>query len=703
MAQPEKNKQVEFNFIALWKARRRILKTGLYTALFSFAIFMILPWKTNYEALIRIQPELTTTGESTTIEAEIDIIQAWSTLTNAVQKMQRTVVVESRHSMWFMHIVYYVDYLLSSLSGSYIAPFADYQPSIQLQNFTIIGPKDTMEHIGERFVLTVGEKNTYSLFHENGGTILNGVVGITSKAPLDKDGKYKLQILVSKISASNGERFNITTVDENEFVKNLQQDLKISRKGFREQSGLMRVNYSSCDPATARQLLQAVVNNYLSQAYDRSSLGKINGLTKLDAKAEELRQQVADADWALANFKQDNDIVDISQDQDFDYKRSLEINQELAKINLEYKAASVALTDKHPSVVELLNKRSYLQQELDQINGRQSDMPRAQQQYNELQRNVTIAQSMLDQNTALAAQLRAQVETITGYANLVSFHNDEDFSPFTRGLLVLLFGFLAGSAITLSYMIYILSPQKLSIYMADYSGTPALPVVAKLPVKCKKISLLWNDRYPSTVQTDYDWERRTIGEMEYLEQKSDYLLPAKANKILFFTNIGNIRAAGVCAREFAISSAKKHKTLLIDANIMNPGAHISFGGYSHPGLAEAFVGNEDVTKIIKTTKTKNLSILPAGEQTSNFNLLANADNLKSVLAKLAPLYDRIIVEFPTLTPNICSEGALKNAHALFICTDYDMPVTKLYTALKECNVADVKASFLILSKDGICW
>ena len=678
-----------------------VARMGLYFAAVAFLLYLILPWKSNYEAMIRIEPELSTTGESTSIEAEMEVVQAWGTISQAVQQMQRTVVVEPRRSMWLFHIGYYFDYIFSSLTNSPIEEFVNYQPSLQLQNFIITGPEADSEYQNKRFVLTVGEKNTYALFNEDGAEIIRGKVGTAAKANLDKAGKYKLEILVSGINASPDESFNITPVDIDSFINEIERNLNVDRKGFRERSGLMMLSYSNSDPAFAKQVLETIINVYMSQAYDRSSLGKINGAARLEAQSVTLRQQVASADRALAQFKSENQIVDIPQDQDFEYKRSLEINDELAKVNLEYKAASVSLTDSHPIVAELLNKSNFLQNELSQLNSRLENLPQKQQELNELKRNVDVAQGMLDQNTELTAKLRAEVETITGYANLISLHSPDNISAALRGVIVLILGFIAGSMLAISWLIYQMSPGHEAIANGRDSGVAdILPVVANLPILGSGITALLYSKYPAKiVKTEQEWNILASSEIEYLEHESQFLLLPKSNKILLFADVGNSSAASFCARQLAILGAKTSKTLIIDANIMKPSAHSALGDFaSHPGFADVLIGKADIAKAIKPTNIKNVFLLPAGTQTSNFHLLSNMQAVANALAKISPTFERIIIEFPTLTPGICKDEILKIANAVFIVAEYNIPSSKLNGLLKACGVDKLKSAFLIFNK-----
>ena len=141
-----------FDFGQIWRQKRLMIRSGIYCAILGFLLFLILPWKSNYEAMVRIEPELTTTGESTSIEAEMDVIQAWDTVSNAVEKMERTTIVKPLRSMIMLHAFYYYDSFEALFSNRPMLSFADYQPVLELGKFEITSEKGDMDYINEKFI-----------------------------------------------------------------------------------------------------------------------------------------------------------------------------------------------------------------------------------------------------------------------------------------------------------------------------------------------------------------------------------------------------------------------------------------------------------------------------------------------------------------------------------------------------------------------
>ena len=96
----------------------------------------------------------------------------------------------------------------------------------------------------------------------------------------------------------------------------------------------------------------------------------------------------------------------------------------------------------------------------------------------------------------------------------------------------------------------------------------------------------------------------------------------------------------------------ERRALLIDADLRSFGLHRSLGAPSTPGLADYLRGEVDEFSIIQRNceSDANFFFIPGGRPVSNpTELLAN-DRLKSLLERLAPVFDWIILDSPPALP-----------------------------------------------------
>jgi capsular exopolysaccharide synthesis family protein len=115
----------------------------------------------------------------------------------------------------------------------------------------------------------------------------------------------------------------------------------------------------------------------------------------------------------------------------------------------------------------------------------------------------------------------------------------------------------------------------------------------------------------------------------------------------------------------AMAEDRDRKTLLIDADLRRP----SVTRYVIPqptlGLSEVLTGEAPLEHALVELKSSRLTILPAGEPTSNPLQLLQSDYLGSVFSELRRRYDRIIVDTPPTVPftdatvlNAVADGAI---------------------------------------------
>ena len=96
----------------------------------------------------------------------------------------------------------------------------------------------------------------------------------------------------------------------------------------------------------------------------------------------------------------------------------------------------------------------------------------------------------------------------------------------------------------------------------------------------------------------------------------------------------------------AIVRQHERRTLLIDADLRCPRLHLPLHTSSAPGLTDYLRGEADEFSIIQCGSQDNLFFIPAGGPVSNpAELLADV-RLKSLLDRMAPVFDWIILDSP---------------------------------------------------------
>jgi protein-tyrosine kinase len=92
------------------------------------------------------------------------------------------------------------------------------------------------------------------------------------------------------------------------------------------------------------------------------------------------------------------------------------------------------------------------------------------------------------------------------------------------------------------------------------------------------------------------------------------------------------------------------RVLIIDADLRCSRLHVPLGAPVSPGLTEYLKGEADEAAIIQNGLDGNLCFIPGGSESTHPSELLSNGRLKTLLARLAPVFDWVILDSPPLLP-----------------------------------------------------
>jgi protein-tyrosine kinase len=123
-------------------------------------------------------------------------------------------------------------------------------------------------------------------------------------------------------------------------------------------------------------------------------------------------------------------------------------------------------------------------------------------------------------------------------------------------------------------------------------------------------------------------------------------------RTLLITSTSAGEGKSFVALNFAQAIVRQHerRALLIDADLRASRQHVRMGAPSAPGLSDYLAGEADEFSIIQTDTKEDLFFIPAGRSVSNPSELLANNRLKSLLGRVAPVFEWIIVDAPPVLP-----------------------------------------------------
>ena len=169
-------------------------------------------------------------------------------------------------------------------------------------------------------------------------------------------------------------------------------------------------------------------------------------------------------------------------------------------------------------------------------------------------------------------------------------------------------------------------------------GLNVIGTIPAMPVRSRKPSakdMLKEQQWLAQLQESVDAIRTVI-----LHQAR-----TEALHVIMISSARSGEGKTTLATQLAASLARAWKrTLVIDADLRHPGAHVLFDTPQEPGLAEVLRGEVEPTDAIRATPVSRLWLLAAGNGDAHAIQALAQDNLRTLFEQLKQQYDFIIID-----------------------------------------------------------
>jgi capsular exopolysaccharide synthesis family protein len=134
----------------------------------------------------------------------------------------------------------------------------------------------------------------------------------------------------------------------------------------------------------------------------------------------------------------------------------------------------------------------------------------------------------------------------------------------------------------------------------------------------------------------------------------------------------------------AISRQAERRVLLIDADLRHSHMHVPLGAQRGPGLSDYLRGGVNEVGVIQYSPDNNLCIIAGGSEVSNPSELLSNGRLVTLLGRVAPLFEWVIVDSPPSVPVADASVLAEHCDALILVVRARMtPASVLQKGLQE--------------------
>ncbi|MBD1552153.1 polysaccharide biosynthesis tyrosine autokinase [Pseudomonas typographi] len=516
--------------------------------------------------------------------------------------------------------------------------------------------------LGQRLVLTAGEKGAYTVRDKDGAVLVEGQVG-------DEMNQHGVQLQLAELTARPGTEFYLSRHRELPTALEYQQRLKVVEAG--KDSGIVYLSIQDPDPAKAIAVLEEVSQLYVRQNVERSSAEAAQRLEFLRSQLPVVRKELERSEQALNDYQAKSKSVDISLETRSVLDQVVNYDNQLSELRLKRADMDRLYTRQHPASIALGQQISQLEAQKASLQERIKSLPQTQQELLRLTRDMQVTTQ-----TYTSLLNKAQEQDIIRAGNIgnvriidkADSNIEEPVKPM-RTLIVALAALLG--ALLAVGIVFLRQAFYRGVENPESIENLGMPVYASLPLS-RRQERLNKQRKPSrrssgqrsatqrsAAQQDAAAPPRLLSVVEPTELAVESLrslrtslhfamLEARNNVLMITSPTPGVGKSFVCGNLAAVIAQAGKRVLLIDADMRKGYLAKTFGLQPELGLSDALANRAAISQVINDTGIDNLQLIACGYAAPNPSELLMHDNFSKLLREVSVHYDLVIIDTPPI-------------------------------------------------------
>jgi len=608
---------------------------------------------------------------STPAETELQIINSRSILLPVIRNLRLHIDIQPNHFPLFGR------FLASRHQG--IGPA---EPVLGLDSFAWGGEElviaemtvpDAM--LGKDFTLVSKGDGSFVLLDPEDRQVLDGEAGRRLTASLDGiDGLpagSEVTLQVDRIVARPDTEFSVTRYHELTALERLRESFSVAEVG--QDTSVIDLNFRSDDPARGKAVLDKITTTYLETNVQRNSAQAEERLAFIERQIPNVREDLRQDEARLATYSAEEGTVALSEQAKGLIEQYADVQSRLTELTLEKQVMQTRFTENHPRLRALNEQIADIREELSGLDARLRSLPRSEQEFVQLQRDVTVGNELYLQLLSTMQELRVMKAGEIGNVRIIDTPVEpvEPVSPnkpLIAVLSVLLGGFL-GVGLALAREILhrgVEDPDKLeqAVGLPIYAVVPHSERQEKLQRELKNAAGAQrrNILLSATESSDI-----AVEALRSLRTSMQFALMEADNNIVLITGPAQGIGKSFTSVNLSVVTAQSGKrVLLIDADMRRGELNRYFGLARDPGLSQAISGEASWESVVNSTEVEGLDMITTGLLPPNPSELLMNETFAQGLKKLSEAYDVVIVDTPPVLAVTDALIAARQAGTIFM-------------------------------------
>lgn len=625
----------------LWRRRGRIALVGILSAVAVsiYSLYFTKPYVA--EALVRVDA-LVDAGDSgvargpdVNLDTEIDFIRSRSMFQLALGRLGPNVDIYAAEGTALTS-------LRTLLNGRPDNRYRSAQPGFQIDTLQVPD-----RWLNQRLTLSFTEKGGYVLTSADGQLLLRAAAG--SPAPDNPPPASAVTLRISHVTVAPGSRFILIARSPKDVIATLQKQLSVETIGRRERSGYLRLTFVSDNPVFAKQFLGALTDTYIARAYEQSTHGRLEALSRLEEQLNQTRAALEQAETARRDFQQQSGSFDMSQETKLWLQQMMAIEDQLRTLHARQKELAAFYTPAHPALQSISDQVSYLDNERKRLQQAIDALPETQRKLLLREREVETQKDLYTLTSQKLFELRSEAASITGYATLIDAPELLPHNNFNKLIKSIILGFAIGVLAGATFVYTLAFSPLASVRTGDQVlDGPEVPVLGRLQ-RVSALHRVWLQRTARGIPLMVGENNRDGIRADALELNRNLTFAAfgDANPVTIVTALSGNHASAAIAMNIAAIHARGARTLLIDGSMQPHGIHQFFRRDPVPGLSDVLIGEATIDKALHEV-TRGLYFLPGGSATSMNGNLLRQQRFFDMIQQCTQKFSHIVLYYPAI-------------------------------------------------------
>jgi tyrosine-protein kinase Etk/Wzc len=557
---------------------------------------------------------------------------------------------------------------------------------------------------GQGFVLEAGESGRYKLLNAAGDVVVEGRVGeLAQSSEVDP----AVSIFVSELVARPDTRFRVARRSWLSTINSLRAGLSIRERG--SYTGILELSLEGHDPEHLQEVLDGLAQTYVRQHVERRSAEAKQSIAFLEQQLPELRAELEAAEDAFNQFRRDNQAVDLSADTQHLLQQIVQVEAELAQLELKRLEESQRFAAQHPQMQMLAQQQGRLRATKADLERRVEALPGREQEVLRLRREVEVATELYTSLLNTFQELRVVQAGTIGNVRILDTAARPEWPIKPRRPLIGAMSMMLGMMLGLG-VVFARHALRRTVHDPDaLEHALALPVYSVIPhsrLEARATRRARRRGGRSLLAQHHPQDPAIEGLRSFRTSLHFALLKADEKVIAVTSPHASSGKSFMCMNAGYVFAETGKRVLVIDGDLRRGYLHEYLSRGRSPGLSEVLSGQVTAEEAISSVPAGEghegtLHLLSTGALPPNPSELLMSAQLEALLEDLRERYDLIIVDTPPILAVTDAAVVAARAGAMFMLVRAGRSQLKeVEAAVKRLRQNDIAVTGLLFNDLG---